>query len=66
MENQEEVIKTPSQWSEELHIRVLDADGWRDDNKNFHDSIPKREFLERCKQSTCSEKYNFPKEYINS
>lgn len=41
-------MKTPQEWSEHFHVRILDADGWRHGMaKDFSEPIGELEFLER-------------------
>lgn len=43
--------KFPQEWCEEYDIEIIDADGWKD--KSISQKITKKEFVERCFQSTC-------------
>lgn len=46
------VKKTPQQWCEELDVRILDPDGWREDGKSLDDEVTEEEFKIRFGKST--------------
>lgn len=48
-----EDLRTPSEWEQELGIKVLDADGW-DDKNSWSNPITREEFQSRAALSTVS------------
>lgn len=53
-----ELQKTPETWAAEKHMKILDTDGWRLDNKDFKEPITEAEFFKRIQESTT---LTFPK-----
>lgn len=47
-----EDLRTPDEWADEYHVRIMDPDGWRLDGKNFKTPITENEFLWRVSEST--------------
>lgn len=46
------ILKPPVEWEKSTGIKVLDPDGWREDEKSYADPIDLPEFLRRCGPST--------------
>jgi hypothetical protein len=46
--------RTPAEWEKIKDIKVLDADGWRVDQKNWDDPISEKEWDRRIYISTIS------------
>jgi hypothetical protein len=59
-EPQQEELRTPEQWEEDMDSEVVDADGWRADcalgAKNWNVPITLAEYLERAGTSTIGPK----------
>lgn len=45
-------LRTPQEWCDLLGIEVLDADGWRWDNKPWDEPITEEEFVARSADCT--------------
>ena len=50
--NLEDNLKTGYEWAEIKGVRVIDPDGWRNDDKTMADEITKKEFNQRLLYST--------------
>uniref|UniRef100_A0A6M3JVU2 Uncharacterized protein n=1 Tax=viral metagenome TaxID=1070528 RepID=A0A6M3JVU2_9ZZZZ len=46
------VMLRPNEWAKEENIKILDPDGWRNDNKDFNEPITYDEYLQRMVRST--------------
>ncbi len=44
--------KIPTEWEKITGIRILDPDGWRQDNKDWWEPIDEEEWEKRMMQST--------------
>ena len=47
-------LKTPDEWCKFHDLRIMDPDGWREDNKSWSDLITDKEFQKRAMASTVS------------
>ena len=46
------VMLQPDEWAKIEKIKILDHDGWLDDNKDFNEPITYDEYLKRTVKST--------------
>lgn len=53
VDERENPRKTPAEWCEELHITIVDPDGWRGpDDPDYDTPITREDFLDRSHRST--------------
>ena len=51
-ESLKKMVLPPPDWCAILGVRVIDSDGWRQDEKSFDEPIELAEFVRRCWPST--------------